>query len=304
LDLGGLQRHFEARVLGQPEAVDCLVERVAMIKAGVTDPTRPFGVFLFAGPTGTGKTEIAKSLASFLFGSAERVTRLDMSEFKDPESIQRLIGGTPGESEVESEALVDTIRKQPFSVVLLDEFEKAHPNIWDLFLQVFDDGRLTDRAGNTADFRSSILIMTSNLGSQVPTGASLGFTDRTGQFNEATVHREIDRSFRREFLNRIDRVIVFRPLERDTMRAILRKELAEAFERRGLRNRTWAVEWDASALDQEGDRATRARPSGQDHRRTPIPRGRPVPVRACRRWRAEGRVRRPGCTRTERGRPG
>jgi len=247
LDLDGLRDHFEARVMGQPEAIDCLVERVAMIKAGVTDPTRPFGVFLFAGPTGTGKTEIAKSLAAFLFGSSDRMVRLDMSEFKDPESVQRLIGREPDDTE--SEALVDTIRQQPFSVVLLDEFEKAHPNIWDLFLQVFDDGRLTDRSGNTADFRNAIIIMTSNLGSRIAAGASLGFTDRTGQFSEVTVQREVKNAFRPEFLNRLDRTVVFRPLGRDTMREILRKDLTEAFERRGLRNRTWAVEWDESALE-------------------------------------------------------
>jgi ATP-dependent Clp protease ATP-binding subunit ClpC len=247
LNLDELRRHFESRVKGQREAIDALVERVAMIKAGVTDPTRPFGVFLFAGPTGTGKTEVAKTLASFLFGSPDRMIRLDMSEFKDPESIQRLIGGVP--SETEHEALVDRIRKQPFSVVLLDEFEKAHPNIWDLFLQVFDDGRLTDRSGNTADFRSAIIILTSNLGSRIPAGSGLGFSDETGRFNESTVHRVVKTSFRPEFLNRLDRVIVFRPLERDTMRQILRKELGDAFKRRGLRNRDWAVEWDESALE-------------------------------------------------------
>jgi ATP-dependent Clp protease ATP-binding subunit ClpC len=175
------------------------------------------------------------------------VVRLDMSEFQDPESVQRLIGRESTESE--SEALVDTIRQQPFSVVLLDEFEKAHPSVWDIFLQVFDDGRLTDRSGNTADFRNAIIIMTSNLGSRIPAGTSLGFTDRTGQFSEVTVQREINNAFRPEFLNRLDRVVVFRPLERDTMREILRKDLAEAFKRRGLRNRTWAVEWDGSALE-------------------------------------------------------
>ena len=133
--------------------------------------------------------------------------------------------------------------------MLLDEFEKAHPNVWDLFLQVFDDGRLTDRSGNTADFRHAIIILTSNLGSRIPRGPSLGFTDRTGQFSAVTVHRAIKNAFRPEFLNRLDRVVVFRPLGREMMREILRKELNEAFKRRGLRNREWAVEWDESALD-------------------------------------------------------
>ncbi len=250
LDLSALREQFQRCVMGQPEAVDCLVERVAMIKAGVTDPTRPLGVFLFAGPTGTGKTEIAKTLADFLFGSPDRMIRLDMSEFQDPESLNRILGETGSENRADpGGALVDRIRKQPFSVVLLDEFEKSHQSVWDLFLQVFDDGRLTDRRGNTSDFRNAIVIMTSNLGSMIPSGSNLGFGDESGRFSSKSVQRTVERSFRKEFLNRIDRTVVFRPLDRETMREILRKELAEAFHRRGLRNRTWAVEWDDSAIE-------------------------------------------------------
>jgi ATP-dependent Clp protease ATP-binding subunit ClpC len=246
LDLDGLRSFFLSRVIGQKEAVDCLVERVAMVKAGLTDPTRPQGVFLFAGPTGTGKTEIAKALAEYLFGSPDRLIRLDMSEFQSPESLQLLQGDAAGKTEG---ALVGQIRRQPFSVVLLDEFEKASPNVWDLFLQVFDDGRLTDRRGNTADFRHAIVIMTSNLGAVIPTGASLGFTPETGQFNPRDVERAIQRSFRKEFLNRIDRIVVFQPLARETMRNILLKELNTVLRRRGLRRRSWAVEWDDSAIE-------------------------------------------------------
>lgn len=247
LDLEGLRGFFRARVKGQPEAVDCIVDRIAMIKAGVTDPSRPFGVFLFAGPTGTGKTEIAKTLAEYLFGSESRLLRLDMSELQTPESLDRLIGST--DKDQRGGALVDLIRKQPFSVILLDEFEKAHPNVWDLFLQLFDDGRLTDREGSTADFRNAIVILTSNLGGNMRAGAGLGFTDETGHFSESAVTRAVEASFRKEFLNRLDRVVVFRPLSRDVMGEILRKELAAAFQRRGLRNREWAVEWDATALE-------------------------------------------------------
>jgi ATP-dependent Clp protease ATP-binding subunit ClpC len=247
LDLSALRAFFGRRVLGQPEAVDCLVERVAMMKAGLTDPTRPQGVFLFVGPTGTGKTEIAKTLAEFLFGSPERMIRLDMSELQTWESQARILGESDETSD--SAALVNLIRKQPFSVVLLDEFEKAHPAVWDLFLQVFDDGRLTDRRGNTADFRHSVIILTSNLGATLPHGASVGFAQEQSQFAAGSVERAVGRAFRREFVNRIDRVVVFRPLGRGVMRELLRKELNDVLTRRGLRTRQWAVEWDESAVE-------------------------------------------------------
>ncbi|MCA1635512.1 MAG: AAA family ATPase, partial [Acidobacteria bacterium] len=247
LDLARLRAFFEQRVLGQPEAVECLVERVAMVKAGLTDPTRPQGVFLFVGPTGTGKTEIAKTLAEFLFGSPERMIRLDMSEFQLPDSLDRILGEASETSD--STALVNAIRKQPFSVVLLDEFEKAHPQVWDLFLQVFDDGRLTDRRGNTADFRHCVVIMTSNLGATLPTGAGIGFSQEHAEFAAGSVERAVMKSFRREFVNRLDRVVVFRPLGLSVMRDLLRKELADVLRRRGLRSRQWAVEWDESAIE-------------------------------------------------------
>lgn len=247
LDLNALRGLFQQRVLGQVEAVDCLVDRVAMIKAGLNDPTKPAGVFLFVGPTGTGKTEIAKTLAEFLFGSSDRMIRFDMSEFMSEDSLHRLIGERDRTSE--SRALVNLIRNQPFSVILLDEFEKAHPKVWDLFLQVFDDGRLTDRLGNTADFRHSIIIMTSNLGAAIPQGSGVGFSgDRKG-FSESSVTRAVQTAFRPEFLNRIDRVVVFRPLSRSVVRKILLKELNDVISRRGFRNKDWAVEWEESALD-------------------------------------------------------
>ena len=150
LDLSALKDLFLKRVLGQPEAVDCLVERVAMIKAGLTDPTKPAGVFLFVGPTGTGKTEIAKTLAQFLFGSPNRMIRLDMSEFMGEESFDRILGEQ--DRNTNARALVNLIRNQPFSVILLDEFEKAHRKVWDLFLQVFDDGRLNRSAREYGGF--------------------------------------------------------------------------------------------------------------------------------------------------------
>lgn len=241
LDLDTLRTAFRARVVGQPEAVECLVERIAMLKAGLCDPRRPIGVFLFTGPTGTGKTEICRALAEYLFGNADRMLRLDMSEFQHPESIARLTGD--GAQFGGAKALVHSIREQPFQVVLLDEIEKAHPLVFDLFLQVFDEGRMTDRRGSLADFRHAILIATSNVGVRNMEGSGLGFGG-----SQPDVQQALEQVFRREFLNRIDRIVVFRALGEETLRQVLHKELALVLQRRGLRRRPWAVEWDESAL--------------------------------------------------------
>lgn len=245
LQVASVQAFFRERVIGQDEAVEALVDRIAMLKAGLVDATRPIGVFLFAGPTGTGKTELAKTLGELLFGSPERLLRLDMSEYQSEEAAWRLLG----DSEGGSRSLTSRIREQPFSVVLLDEFEKAHPKIWDLFLQVFDDARLTDRNGNTADFRHSIIILTTNVGSTLARSAGPGFTATAGSYSRNTVERALHDTFRREFINRLDRVVLFKPLDRSLMREILHKELRRTLQRRGLRNREWAVEWEPSAIE-------------------------------------------------------
>jgi ATP-dependent Clp protease ATP-binding subunit ClpC len=248
VDLAELRRFFSTRVIGQDEAVDAVVDRVAMLKAGLTDSTKPVAVFLFAGPTGTGKTELAKTLAEFLFGSPDRLIRLDMSEFQSVESMRKIVGDPDRPDE--SNALTDRVRKQPFSVVLLDEFEKAHGNAWDLFLQVFDDGRLTDAKGHTVDFRHCIIILTSNLGSTIRHDTGSGFVAHVAAaLSPQIVTKAIHSSFRPEFVNRIDRIIVFRPLSREHMRSIVTKELSHVLQRRGLRHREWAVEWEASALE-------------------------------------------------------
>jgi ATP-dependent Clp protease ATP-binding subunit ClpC len=244
LDLKAVKAEFTARVIGQDEAVNAVIDRIAMLKAGLVDPGRPIGVFLFAGPTGTGKTELAKTLAAYLFGSPDRMARLDMSELQTADSTVKVMGG----GGADSDSLAEKIRKQPFSVVLLDEFEKAHSNVWDLFLQVFDDGRLTDANGRPVDFRHTIIVLTTNLGATTHQASVIGFGRAKGAYAPDQIMQAVSRTFRPEFVNRLDKILVFRPLSREFMRQILEKELALVLERRGLRQRDWAVEWEDSAI--------------------------------------------------------
>lgn len=259
LELNESRAFFEERVMGQPEAVDAAVDLVTLIKARLTDPGKPFGVMLFVGPTGVGKTELAKSLAGFCFGDVNRLARLDMSEFATYESFERLLGtsGRPG-------LLTSIVREQPFSVILLDEIEKAHINVYDLCLQIFDAGRLTDGQGRTVDFRRSVIIMTSNVGSQISETA-VGFGRDPGDSNLNThIHRELSHTFRPEFLNRIDRIVLFQPLSEETAERIARREVSQVLQRSGIRSRRLAVDIDSGVfplLLREGySRAFGARP--------------------------------------------
>lgn len=247
LDRTTVRRFFESRVMGQPEAVDAMMDLVTLVKAGLNDPNKPLGVFLFVGPTGVGKTELARALAEHLFGDPARMFRLDMSEFAAYEAYERLIGG--GAYSSEPGLLTSKVREQPFAVVLLDEVEKAHPNVFNLCLQIFDAGRLTDAQGRTTDFRRTIIIMTSNVGSAVATDLPLGLLRETPPPPDRDVIlREIGHSFRPEFLNRIDRIVVFLPLARETAERIAQREIARVLERNGIRRRGLAVDVDPGVL--------------------------------------------------------
>ena len=206
-----MEDRLHSRVVGQDEAVGLVADAIRRSRAGLSDPSRPYGSFLFLGPTGVGKTELTKALADFLFDSDEHMIRIDMSEFMEKHSVARLIGAPPGYVGYEEGGyLTEAVRRKPYSVVLLDEVEKAHPDVFNVLLQVLDDGRLTDGQGRTVDFRNTVIVMTSNLGSQQ-------IQHMSGQPYEAVkevVWEEIKQHFRPEFLNRIDEVVVFHALDK------------------------------------------------------------------------------------------
>ena len=236
-----LDEELHKRVVGQDDGVTKVTEAIIRSKAGIKDPTKPIGSFLFLGPTGVGKTELAKALAEFLFNDDSMMTRIDMSEYQERHSVSRLVGAPPGYVGYdEGGQLTEAVRRKPYSVVLLDEIEKAHPDVFNILLQVLDDGRLTDNKGRTVDFRNTIIIMTSNMGSQV---IQENFAEA---FNGEKLAPEVVEKTRRdvidllkqqlkpEFLNRIDEIVMFEPLTRkdierivDIQLGVVRRMLAE-----------------------------------------------------------------------------
>jgi ATPases with chaperone activity, ATP-binding subunit len=212
-----LEEEMHKRLIDQEHAVKLVAEAIRRARAGLSDPRKPLASFMFLGPTGVGKTELAKTLAELLFDDEDALIRLDMSEFKEEHSIAKLIGAPPGYVGYEEGGkLTEAVRRRPYSVILLDEIEKAHPRVFDLFLQVLDDGRLTDSQGRTVNFRNTVIIMTSNIGSQyltlIPVDAPEDVIEKEFEIAKKRVLEEVKNYFRPEFLNRIDEIIVFKPL--------------------------------------------------------------------------------------------
>jgi len=216
-----MEEELHRRVIGQDEAIHAVAEAIRRSRAGITEGTRPIGSFLFLGPTGVGKTELAKALAEFMFGSDEALLRIDMSEYMEKHTVSRLIGAPPGYVGYEEGGqLTEVVRRRPYQVILLDEIEKAHPDVFNILLQILDDGRLTDGQGRTVDFKNTVIIMTSNLGSQLFRSKSGTHLNEFEELKQAVLD-EVGRRFKPEFINRIDEIIVFKPLSEEQIQQIV-----------------------------------------------------------------------------------
>ncbi|MEV8520301.1 ATP-dependent chaperone ClpB [Dyella marensis] len=247
-----MEEALHHRVVGQDEAVRAVSDAIRRARAGLSDPNRPYGSFLFLGPTGVGKTELCKALAEFLFDTQDAMVRIDMSEFMEKHAVSRLIGAPPGYVGYEEGGyLTEAVRRRPYSVILLDEVEKAHPDVFNILLQVLDDGRLTDGQGRTVDFRNTVIVMTSNLGSQLIQELDGDDGEEGYTKMKAAVLGVVQAHFRPEFINRLDELVVFRPLEKRQIRAIARIQLAYLEKR--LAERQLALDIGEHALDLLGN---------------------------------------------------
>jgi ATP-dependent Clp protease ATP-binding subunit ClpC len=228
-----MEERLGERIIGQNEAVAAISDAIRRTRSGLADPRRPIGSFIFIGPSGVGKTELAKALAEFMFDDEEALVRIDMSEYREQHTVSRLFGAPPGYVGYEEGGqLTEAVRRRPYRVILFDEIEKAHPEVWNALLQILDDGRLTDGQGRTVDFRNTVLVMTSNLGTEfVRKGGTLGFLPQTNDTAEREAHDKIEKAlkgtFRPEFLNRVDEIIMFSPLKMDQMKEIVDLQMKE-----------------------------------------------------------------------------
>ncbi|MBE0672378.1 MAG: AAA family ATPase [Anaerolineales bacterium] len=232
-----MEARLHERIIGQDEAIHAISDAIRRARSGLKDPARPIGSFVFIGPSGVGKTELAKALAWFMFDDEEALVRIDMSEYREQHTVSRLFGAPPGYVGYEEGGqLTEAVRRRPYRVVLFDEIEKAHPEVWNALLQILDDGRLTDGQGNVVDFRNTVLIMTSNLGTEyVKKGGTLGFLPNKSGDEEREAHKKIEKAlkdaFRPEFINRIDEIIMFSPLSLEQMEEIVVLQMKEVQDR-------------------------------------------------------------------------
>jgi len=248
-----LEDELHKKVVSQSEAIKTISKAIRRARAGLKDPKRPMGSFIFVGPSGVGKTLLSKALAEFMFGDEDALIMLDMSDYMEKHNVSRLVGAPPGYVGYEEGGqLTERIRRRPYAVVLLDEIEKAHPDVFNMLLQIMEEGRLVDSFGRNVDFRNTILIMTSNIGADlIKGGGGFGFSKREGEQNfdniKGILLKEIERYFRPEFINRLDDVIVFRPLTKEDLVTIV------DYETNKLRNRIaeqgWTLQLDQTAKD-------------------------------------------------------
>ena len=258
-----MEQFLRDRVVGQDEAISAVAKAVRRARAGLKNPKRPIGVFMFLGPTGVGKTYLAEMLSEFMFGSKDNIVRLDMSEFMEKHTVSRLVGSPPGYVGYEDGGqLTDLVRRRSYCLILLDEIEKAHPDVFNMLLQIFDDGHLSDAKGRKVDFRNTIIIMTSNVGSDlIRKDSRFGFTTRGDDAKTVEqqytrmkdqVTDEMKRVFRPEFLNRIDQSVVFHALAQEHIRQIVDLELRDV--RENLREKDMSVEMSQALLDYLGEK--------------------------------------------------